>query len=270
MTGPKHLWSGDWERASAAASRREPDHGADATEPPPPPKKRTLSRRRRKLAAALVVIALGIAGIAYAVTATGGSHSRATAALGGTDTAPFTLTAPPRTFSVPTTPTTPGSPTTPTTPGSPTTPTTPGSPTTPTTPGSPTTPTTPGSPTTPTTPGSPTTPTTPTHPATPTNPTKPAIAPDPIRWLGMEVITTDSGQAVVDTVAINSAGDRAGVDPGDQIQSIAGRAVSGSQSIAGALHGLHAGQHVPIQVARGGGVTVGLEITLGAAPTAYP
>ena len=234
MTGPKHLWSGDWERASAAASRREPDHGADATEPPPPPKKRTLSRRRRKLAAALVVIALGIAGIAYAVTATGGSHSRATAALGGTDTAPFTLTAPPRTFSVPTTPTTPGSPTTPTTPGSPTTPTTP------------------------------------THPATPTNPTKPAIAPDPIRWLGMEVITTDSGQAVVDTVAINSAGDRAGVDPGDQIQSIAGRAVSGSQSIAGALHGLHAGQHVPLQVARGGGVTVGLEITLGAAPTAYP
>ena len=240
MTGPKHLWSGDWERASAAASRREPDDGADATEPPPPPEKRTLTRRRRKLAAAVVVIALGIAGIAYAVTATGGSHSSATAALGGTDTAPFTLTAPPRTFSVPTAPTTPG------------------------------TPTTPATPTTPTSPATPTTPTTPTNSATPTNPTKPTIAPDPIRWLGMEIITADSGQAVVDTVAINSAGDRAGVDPGDQIESIAGRAVSGSQSIAGALHGLHAGQHVPIQVARGGGVTIELEITLGAAPTAYP
>ena len=234
MTGPKHLWSGDWERASAAASRREPDHGADAAEPPPPPEKRTLTRRRRKLAAALVVIALGIAGIAYAVTATGGSPSSATAALGGTGTAPFTLTAPPRTFSVPTAPTTPATPTAPTSPATPTTPTTP------------------------------------TNPATPTNPTKPTIAPDPIRWLGMEIITTDSGQAVVDTVAANSAGDRAGVDPGDQIESIAGRAVSGSQSIAGALHGLHASQHVPIQVARGGGVTIELEITLGAAPTAYP
>ena len=245
MTGPKHLWSGDWERDSAAASHREPgpDADANASAPPPqPPEKRTFTRRQRQLTAALVVIALGIAGVAVAATATGGSHSRASAALGGTDTAPLTLTAPTRTFSVPTTPTVPASPT-------------------------PTTPTTPATPTTPTNPTTPATPTTPTNP-TGTTPA-PTIAPHPISWLGMEIITLGSGQAVVDTVAINSAADRAGVNPGDQIESVAGRAVSGSQSIAGALHGLHAGQHVPIQVARGGS-TIELEIALGAAPTAYP
>jgi membrane-associated protease RseP (regulator of RpoE activity) len=85
MSGPKHLWSGDWKRESAAAAaeladRREQPHGPES---PPLPAPRAHARRRirlrpdlrRALPIALAGLLLIAAG-AYGLTALiGGSSS---------------------------------------------------------------------------------------------------------------------------------------------------------------------------------------------------
>lgn len=83
MSGPKHLWSGDWERESQRAAEQRgtlPDLPASPvaepeTDPQPPRKPRSrLSRQAAAYFAIVLVIALG-AGIALA-SALGGSRSK--------------------------------------------------------------------------------------------------------------------------------------------------------------------------------------------------
>jgi predicted metalloprotease with PDZ domain len=119
MSGPKHLWSGDWERESSEAQRRRarPEAGPEPAVDPParaPEGDRGRTRRRRRLAAALAALVVGAGGVAFAAIAIHGSHHSRGAALEQTGTAPLTVTTPRRSFSVPTTPTTTTTPTTPT------------------------------------------------------------------------------------------------------------------------------------------------------------
>ncbi|WP_249010350.1 PDZ domain-containing protein [Conexibacter sp. DBS9H8] len=124
MAGPKHLWSGDWERESGA---RAPGESSTATPPPtwpaapPPPEPPGTSRRRRQLSAAAlvtlgVIVAVVIAGLAVALTSgSGGSAARTSAQVpaptvgpngsGGATILPSTpQTTPPQTTPAPTTP----------------------------------------------------------------------------------------------------------------------------------------------------------------------
>ena len=248
MTGPKHLWSGDWERESThKPADPTPDTEPAAPAPDQPPGRRRLSPRQLRFSAAGVVAALVIAGAAIAVTSIGGSNSDHSAQV-----------SPPYPFPVPQTRSTPTTPVTPVVPGSPYTPTTPHTQT------APSTPTTPQTQTTPTTPTNPTTPTTSSNPST-----VPAVALDPVSWLGMEVVTVGQGQAVIETVAPDSAGDKAGLEPGDQIVDLAGHAIAKSTALAGALQGHHAGDQVTITVQRGT-TTLNLLVTLGSPPTNSP
>jgi membrane-associated protease RseP (regulator of RpoE activity) len=112
VTGPKHLWSGDWERESELSrwhAHPKPPPAADSGGGPPvaaarprEDRLRAQLRGRRRLAVILSVLGLGIAGVAYgAVTVSAdGSRPRADPALQNGD-APVTVTAPTRTFSVP-------------------------------------------------------------------------------------------------------------------------------------------------------------------------
>ena len=243
MAGPKHLWSGDWEDESAAARRPSrpdapagrPDGEPDGPPPGPP-------RRRRSLAAGAAFIAFGIAVIAVAAVVIAGHHHHATTSPENESTLPFTVTAPARTFSVPT-------PTTSTPAPGATVPSTP-------------------TPTAPTTPATPTTPQTrPAQTGTATQ-TTPKFTQQPVQWLGMEVVDGPAG-AVIDTVSDTGAGGRAGLNPGDVIESIDGHPVSGPQQIAGVLRSAHSGELVPIVIQRNS-ATIELHIVLGAAPHTYP
>jgi predicted metalloprotease with PDZ domain len=212
MTGPKHLWAGDWEDESAAARDQHaeavarPRAAQPPPEPPKPPKppkppepkpdpsKR--SRRRAWIAAAALVVVVAAA----AATTLGGSSKPTTT----TTAAAAPPASPPSSAQT-----------------------------------------------------------------TPATATTPSPAADPVRWLGMEIVTVSPGAAVVETVALGSAADRAGIEPADVILSIGGRSVSGSKGIARAIHGLHAGERVKLQISRGSAPYEAV-VTLGAPPTAYP
>jgi membrane-associated protease RseP (regulator of RpoE activity) len=139
----------------------------------------------------------------------------------------------------------------------------------PSNPALPPTPTVPSVPTVPPTPSIPTnpTPTTPSQTA-PANPAIPAPTPSvrPVNWLGMQIETVPPGAAVVDSVKLGSAADRAGVNPGDIIVAINGRSITSADGIATAIAGLPAGQHVPIQISHGS-TLVQTGLTLGAPPS---
>ncbi len=253
MTGPKHLWSGDWERESAATSgaeanrrqdREDPTVGGNAaTSPSREPETTAPTRRRRnRIAVATTLALLVIAGIAIAATSVGSDPTPASAPTAAA-------------LAPPTNPTPPAQPTNP----NPTNP----APTTPN-PANPN----PALPT-PTSPN----PSTP-NPATPPPPpsstaTTPTVAPQPVNWLGMEIITIPSGAAVVDTVSRGGAGDRAGLTPADTIVQIDNHAVTGSTSIARAVRGKHKGDSVTVTVVRGG-TSLDVQTTFTGPPTAYP
>lgn len=85
MSGPKHLWAGDWESESASYRRRplpvrEPDSEPPAPEPAPPtrtPRQWRLPRLARP-SRAVVLIAVAVlvlAGGAYGLTRIGGSET---------------------------------------------------------------------------------------------------------------------------------------------------------------------------------------------------
>jgi len=254
MTGPKHLWSGDWERESAATSGAEADRRQDhedptaggnaATSPAREPETTAPTRRRRnRIAVATTLALLVIAGIAIAATSAGSDPTRATAPTAAAAASPTNPT--------PAQPTTPN----PTNPN----PTNP-SPAIPT-PAIPT-PTNPN----PSTPN----PATPLPPApTSSTATTPTVAPQPVNWLGMEIITIPSGAAVIDTVSPGGAGDRAGLTPADTITQIDNHAVTGSTSIARAVRGKHRGDSVTVTVVRGG-TSLDVQTTFTGPPTAYP
>ncbi len=117
MSGPKHLWSGDWEDESAASSRERADLRPRPARPEPTPAPVSRPRRlsastRRALPLALLALLIVAAG-AWAITRLGSSHPQpARKTAGG-----FSLPTTPNAQSVPTpnapsvpTPTTPAAP----------------------------------------------------------------------------------------------------------------------------------------------------------------
>ena len=91
----------------------------------------------------------------------------------------------------------------------------------------------------------------------------------PVIWLGMEIQTVPPGVAVIETVKIGSQGDRAGLEPGDVILRVNNRSVNGAGAIAAAIHGLHRGDSVPLQISQGSALYQ-TQATLAAPPSAYP
>ncbi len=85
----------------------------------------------------------------------------------------------------------------------------------------------------------------------------------------MEIETLPPGAAVIETVALGSAGDKAGLNPGDVIIAINGHAINGAGGIADAIRGLPAGDQVPIQISHGSTLEQ-TEITLAAPPSVHP
>jgi S1-C subfamily serine protease len=91
----------------------------------------------------------------------------------------------------------------------------------------------------------------------------------PIMWLGMEIITAPQGIPVVETVRPYSNGDRAGLEPADQIVLVNNHAVGSTGSISDAIKGLHSGDKVTMEVNSGGAILT-LVATLAAPPAPYP
>jgi S1-C subfamily serine protease len=88
-------------------------------------------------------------------------------------------------------------------------------------------------------------------------------------WLGMEIITAPQGIPVVETVRPYSNGDRAGLEPADQIVLVNNHAVGSTGSISDAIKGLHSGDKVTMEVNSGGAILT-LVATLAAPPAPYP
>jgi membrane-associated protease RseP (regulator of RpoE activity) len=91
----------------------------------------------------------------------------------------------------------------------------------------------------------------------------------PIEWLGMQVEGVPPGNVVIATVPPGSAGEQAGLDPGDELLSINGRAVNTVSDIGAAISGLHPGDSVTIQISRGS-TQLTTRATLGAPPSHHP
>jgi S1-C subfamily serine protease len=231
MSGPKHLWSGDWQRESEAASATraqrapktaEPEPAEPATEKIPPGRPRRQLKRPRLSGTTVVVAAavLVLAGAAFGLSSLLGSSSprpRHPAVASAT---------------APTVPAVPGVPALPT----------------------------------PTTPPAQTSPQTQTQ----TSPQTSQVAATPmVNWLGMQIATQPPGAAVVQTVRIGSPADRAGINPGEIIEAINGRAINSAQDIAAAVRGLRPAARVTLQLAYGSGNSEA-QLTLGAPPSVAP
>ena len=91
----------------------------------------------------------------------------------------------------------------------------------------------------------------------------------PVSWLGMEIQTLPPGVAVIETVQLGSQGDRAGLESGEVILRIDNRPINGAGDIAAAIHGLHSGDRVVLQISQGSALYE-TEATLAAPPSAYP
>jgi membrane-associated protease RseP (regulator of RpoE activity) len=255
MTGPKHLWSGDWQHESESASADLAKHrattpGSEQAEPAPADPRPSRRGGRRALPVIAVVLLL-LVGTAFGIGALRGSSAHHDAASGSTSSAAATqptTPAPSTTTSPLPTPTIP-------------VPTVP-QPTTPTIP-QPTTPTVPQS--TPTVPQS--TPPVP-QPSISRPSTTPTASPV-VDWLGMQIVTVPPGAAVVETVPSGTAGDRAGLEPGDVILEVNGHAVHSATDIASAIGGVAAGTRVPVEISYGS-LLRQAEVTLAAPPTVHP
>ena len=223
MSGPRHLWSGDWERESAESERSHPE--------PPPAHETTeqddfveaTSDRRRRLRTLAVITSATIVLVVVAVVLAdvlGGSdhHGRKPVA-----SVPHRSTTPPQNNGGSPLPQTNAQ--TQTTPASPTPPQNHTGPQTQTT-------TTPGPQ------GFPQT-TLPTGPSVVTN--KPHV-----NWLGMQVITSPNG-AVVNTVQSGSVADTVGFEPGDVILNVAGTSITVAKDIKAATANVQIGALVPVE-----------------------
>lgn len=251
MGGPKHLWSGDWEQESEAQTARLRPAAADTPpvdETAPTPSGSTGRRRRVRLAR------LGLLGLVLA----GGLAWGLTALLGGSGHKPASAAA-----SVPGTQTTPRS-----TPPQfqPSTPTTPQATPNPTP--NPTTPKVTPIPIPSPTPA----PSTPPGGSSP-QPAQPApagtVGPT-VTWLGMQISTLSTGVVVIDTVALGSVADRAGLEPGEDITSVAGRPLRSATDIASAIRGQPSGHSVPVEISYGSSAPQRVELRLGAPPVSSP
>jgi S1-C subfamily serine protease len=239
MSGPKHLWSGDWERESEVGRAVTPLRvRGEQPQPPPDEPSRSPSPRRRRgraqlfAALAIVIVAGAIVGI---VAAVGGSSKHPA----GTQTAAQATT--PHNFN-------PGG----TNQGQATIPQ-----------GQATIPQ--GQATTPQ--GQSTTPSSSTAP----QPSSSPVANEPtVDWLGMQIQDSGSGNPpVIDTVDNTGAGEVAGLEPGDQLVAIDGRQVDSVKAIATAVAKVKVGDPVTLEVNRGS-TSLTAEAILSGRPTSAP
>jgi membrane-associated protease RseP (regulator of RpoE activity) len=260
MSGPKHLWSGDWQRESAASTARSqraprvPDSEPPESSAPTParPVRGLKGRRLRRTGIGVAAVILVLGGVAFGLSSLLGSstkHHPSSSPLASATSTPTVPTVPPAITLPPQS--TPPAQTTP--PGQ-------------STPPAQTTP--PGQ----STPPAQTTPPGQSSPSAQTPPpvtTTPITSPRMVNWLGMQIATQSPGAAVVQTVKIGSAADRAGINPGDVILAVNGRPIRAAGDIADALRGLPRGDRVVVQLAYGSGFSQA-EVTLGAPPTETP
>lgn len=275
MGGPKHLWSGDWQRESDAASARLRPQTAEPPDPGSTEAGTSSAGRRRRVRTLRLGLLAGlvlIAGAAWGLTALLGSsdHKRRAAAAAST---PGTRTAPqgtvphsviprhrlppggfrqggnPQTIPQPIPPTGP-------------TPTNPQGTPSPTNPQATPTPTNPQAIPSPTPP--------PGGSGPPQSSTANAVVGPIVSWLGMQIETITPDLVVIDTVSLGSPADRAGLEPGEQILSVAGRPLSSATGIIAAVKGLPPGRRVPLVISYGSSPSQQVDLTLGAAPTHSP
>lgn len=246
MSGPRHLWSGDWERESAESDRSHPE---------PPPVTETIeeqeqlseatSDRGRRLRTLAIItgatIVLVVVAVVLADTLGGSDHHRpkpvasvprqsTTTPQGNNGGSSLPQQTTPRTQTSPATPTTPQ------------------------------TQTSPGTPTTPGPNGFPQT-TLPSGQSTVTN--KPHV-----NWLGMQIITSPNG-AVVNTIRTGSAADTTGFEPGDVIINVAGTSIAAAKDIRAATGSVHIGALVPVEVTRGS-TLIRIAVKMQGRPTVSP
>ena len=229
MSGPKHLWSGDWQQESAAVSEeladrraipadrraipadREPTvspalhtrHAPHTLHAPARPRAVVLARRPGLRHALPVVLAaaLLLAAGAYGLTALlGSSGPRASATAGGSFGPPAATAGGPSVSAASTTPSRPSR---------------------------------------------------------------------PVRWLGMQIETLPPGAAVIETVGPTSAGELAGLEPGDVIVEINNRPIHDAGEIGAAIRGLRAGDLAALQISRGS-TLFSTQATLAAPPSVHP
>ena len=288
MSGPKHLWSGDWERDSADAARNRPEHTppTDETEVDQiePQHRRRPSARMVAVAAitAILVAAVGVVlanalgsakpkpkplvtGSASLFPKTPGSGARARTtpnrSSGSPNKTPTVQAAPGTQYGPGGSQSNPG--------GSQSNPggsqiapggsqSNPG--------GSQTTPG--GSQTTPgggqTAPSSPN----PAGAGQGQPPTSQFANQPTVQWLGMQIITSPTG-AVVNTVQIGSEGDTAGFEPGDVIAAVDGEQITSARQIRAAVAHIRVGGQVPVEIARGS-LLVTMPVTMVDRPTIQP
>lgn len=91
----------------------------------------------------------------------------------------------------------------------------------------------------------------------------------PIRWLGMQIGSVNAGTVVIETVAPGSAGELAGLEPGDVITQVNGRPINATAAIAGAVTSVRPGSYVGIQVNRGSTVFA-TQAVMSAPPSRHP
>ncbi len=88
-------------------------------------------------------------------------------------------------------------------------------------------------------------------------------------WLGMQIITSPAG-VVISTVRLGSPADTAGFEPGDQITAINGHAVSAVDQLRTDTAGLRLGSAVRIDVLRSSAVVTGSVVAMTQRPAIHP
>jgi membrane-associated protease RseP (regulator of RpoE activity) len=236
MTGPRHLWSGDWERDSvdADATHNHPQPEQDATPQSPEPDPRNGRRPSRTAVAVIVAGALVVAGVAVGLTAAFDGGSSKTGTVSTSTRATGTQSTPGGYGNgygqIPTAPQT-------------------------------------GSTTQPQS----QTQTQPSQTQTQQSQTQTtSTIPDlpSINWLGMQIITGPSGP-VVTSMALNGAGNAAGFEPDDIISTVNGQSVNSAVAISKLVDKLPLGSAVRLVVVRGSS-EISIAVTMKERPTVQP
>jgi S1-C subfamily serine protease len=85
-------------------------------------------------------------------------------------------------------------------------------------------------------------------------------------FLGVDLATGASGDAVIAAVTRGGPADRAGIVPGEVITAIDGRAIHGPTDVAAALAKLAPGETATVKVTPPGGSQASVKVTLGQYP----